>query len=157
MSHTYHYANLVILAKGALNFLRSLKQNPEEQVIVTTITGKSFTTSDGHPVRFNAPQSRNDDCALEQEEVGVVDEACCENGACTGPLTPSCSGPGGIAFDGYRYRALPSAFSQEESSCEASGACTSICEDRFDAMFTNLQNRLESAISPVCEADREGV
>ncbi|MSP74167.1 MAG: hypothetical protein EXR76_18700, partial [Myxococcales bacterium] len=157
-----------------LDFLRSLKRNPDEQITVASLVGpRAFV--DAFEVSYN-PVSAEEQTQQDERVVACfltpgpdsdrsdINPGCCPRGDCLGCIQPSCKSTTGTAYAGTRYLDLANAFGKNAVGCppdiERRGECHSICDldtKRFveDAAAAMLDFIPEACLShaPACKAD----
>ena len=138
------------------DFLRGLKTQPQEQILVAAITGEPRFTDDGHPVSYNPGIPPDPSCERDPPhyDPDPLLAACCPEGRCIGRIEPSCSAEGGEAFHGRRYLELANAFGDR-------GTDLNICTDDFGPLLAQLRAALPTEVAdtvcldakPVCPED----
>jgi hypothetical protein len=157
------------------DFLRGLKLEPAESIIVASVAGRPDLTEAGNEITYNRPEvPTNPICNPDHPDYNreaAGSEVCCPGGNCEGPIQPACESANGIAFSGRRYNALVSEFGingigcPEETAvkvdqCAASGVspCTEPCSDNAaESCEINCVNICEDDLSVPLAAIRDRI
>ena len=127
-----------------VDFLRSLKADPDRQVIISSKVGPALLDPNGNPLRFTEPDGTRLPCDIDPDTDGARSRDCCADGECQSVPFPSCSMVNDTgAFDGYRYRELADAFRGNVQS--------SLCGDTGMNFLSEVQARVDEAVRPLCE------
>lgn len=137
------------------DFLNSLKQSPESQLLVASIVGERAFTELGEEKFYNPPEiPTNAGCDPDSDQFGTVgDDVCCPNGQCEGRIQPSCQSDNGIAFAGRRYLQLAESFGVNGIGCNPDdefSECVTICIDDFAEPLSVLKDRVAAIIGQFC-------
>ena len=152
------FRDTLVPVSDYVDFLRSLKAQPDRQIEIHGFVGPPELTESGAPIRYN-PGEPEPVCDPDHEEYDPQRslDACCPEGQCIGPIQPSCQSDQGFAFSGWRYVELADAFGpngcgplNEDNHC-------SVCADAptvdLDSTLTTriwLGNRHCISPPPIC-------
>lgn len=143
-----------------VRFLRSLKAQPQEQVLVATVVGHDvFTEADALPTY--APGVPPLGCDANQPgtyDPSLTLEQCCPGGVCLGGARVVCPGTGAAA--GTRYLELARTLGGLgcPAGAEGTAGCLSVCSDDFAGPVQQIldaarQQRFCLDRRPACTAD----
>jgi len=135
-------------------FLRSLKMDPDRQIIFASLSGKPATTETGHVIHYQRGIV-SADCRPSLGVSQSQSDTCCPNGRCTGQPQPVCSSSMGEAYAGARYARLAEKFGEQGLGCSDSTdpECVSLCEaNGVSRMIQKLAVRLDK-IMPTTSPD----
>lgn len=153
-----------------VDFLRSLKVDPNRAVIVASIVGNRAFVQDeaGQTFEVSNVQGRPEEACWYWEDhdsnpetperpnanVSNVDSMCCPEGKCKGGPVPTCSSSNGKAYSGRRYLQLAEAFGINGIGCPAGSEgtldCISICEDDFSRPLQIIRDRIVQVLGHYC-------
>jgi len=138
-----------------VHFLRSLKRNPAEQLVVATIAAPRSYADDGRTLRY--AQGRADaacDPNSSMYDATLSNEVCCPGGVCRGGARASCRSDDGVGYAGNRYLAFSEAFGDNGIGCpegtEGTEACVHICEGSFSRALDITRERIQGVLGSYC-------
>lgn len=146
-----------------VRFLKGLKAQPNESVVVASIVGERAYTHTGRlPVQFEAggaPEGCLPDSVDAFDPAVHLSERCCPDGRCEGAVRPSCTSENGVAYAGRRYLELAEGFGAAGIGCPEgmegdAGECVSICTADFAAPLGAIKDRVRDRIAGRCLDER---
>ncbi len=148
-----------------VEFLQSLKADPNRQLIIAAIAGQRKYMAGGSDevfeLTYNLPRTPdNSACDPESAEFNpdIDQNVCCPQGRCQGKIQSSCNSEFGVAYSGRRYYELAEAFGTNGLGCtpEHEGGdasqCLTVCGGDFRAPLEAIRTKIIGLLGYYCLA-----